>query len=433
MGQRTMKAIRVSELGGPHVLRVEEVPIPKPAQNQVLIEVKSAGVNPVEAQICNGEFGLCNTPFTPGGDTAGIVAAVGEGVTQFKVGDRVYSCYGDAPPQPTGAYGQFMLAETRFVFPLADRLSFSQGAALGVPYFTALRALKYRAKAKAGESILIHGASGAVGIAATQIATALGMTVTGTAGSAEGLALIKLNGATIVSNHKDKDHAENLHKMIGKKGFDVILETNAHKNLALDTELIGQWGRIVAIGGDGATSINARTLLNTEATLTGVQLWKTTSEEWQTMADILAGLIEAGKIAPVIDTEYSLEQASEVSYYCTLINFVLRYFRGKQVYSSAGSSSYSSTLHRCARKDYPQAILKVLVYKRYHREFYWSCLTHVGTKHTQSRCNNTVVENALSKEKKGSTVTRVTDLRFALDLLSRFHFFIRHGATVTDG
>lgn len=76
------------------------------------------------------------------------------------------------------------------------------------------------------------------------------------------------------------------------------------------------------------------------------------------MADILASLIEAGKIAPVIDREYSLEQASEVSYYCT---FVRRYFRGKQVYSSAGSSSCSSTLHRCQRKDYPQDILKVLV------------------------------------------------------------------------
>lgn len=152
----------------------------------------------------------------------------------------------------------------------------------------------HRAKAQAGESILIHGASGAVGIAATQIATALGMTVTGTAGSAEGLALIELNGATSVSNHKDKDHAENLRvstlvvllprrmflpkfewlspeqKIVRKKGFDVILETNAHKNLALDTELIGQWGRIVVIGGDGATSINTRALLNTEATCTGM-------------------------------------------------------------------------------------------------------------------------------------------------------------------
>jgi len=193
-----MKAVYVREFGGPEVLKVEtDVPVPTISETQVLIRVGSAGVNPVDTYIRMGLFAnLPSLPYIPGRDGSGTVEKVGAKVTTTKVGDRVF--FSGA----SGSYAEFVACESHSVFRLADRLSFAQGAALGVPYFTAHRALFIKGKAKAGERVLVHGASGAVGLAACQMARAHGMTVVGTAGTPQGMELVKSNGAHLVFNHR---------------------------------------------------------------------------------------------------------------------------------------------------------------------------------------------------------------------------------------
>jgi NADPH2:quinone reductase len=193
-----MKAIRVSEFGGPEQLKLEEVPTPKPAAGQVLVRVHAAGVNPYDTYMRAGTYAVKpSLPYTPGSDAAGVVEAVGEGVKKVKVGDRVYTA-----STITGAYAEYCLALENQVQPLPAGISFSQGAGIYVPYATAYHALFHEAKARASETVLIHGASGGVGTAAIQIARNIGLTVFGTAGSAKGLDLIKREGRL----HR-RDHA----------------------------------------------------------------------------------------------------------------------------------------------------------------------------------------------------------------------------------
>ena len=159
-----MKTIRVQEPGEPDVMKLEEVADPTPDAGQIVVQVKAAGVNPVDTYIRLGKQGYApKCPYTPGMDAAGIVEAVGAGVTGVAVGDRVY-CAGTL----SGAYAEKVLCEQSQVHRLPERITFQQGAALGVPYGTAYRALFQRAEAQPGETVLIHGASGGVGVAAVQ-------------------------------------------------------------------------------------------------------------------------------------------------------------------------------------------------------------------------------------------------------------------------
>jgi len=153
-----MHAIRVHQFGEPEVLRYEEIPDPTPGPGQVVIKVHAIGVNPVETYIRAGKYGPRQFPYVPGTDAAGTIQAVGSGVTQFKVGDRVYTA-----STLSGAYAQLALADAGKVFPLPPKISFQQGAALGVPAATAYKALFMRGQVKPAETVLIHGATGAWG------------------------------------------------------------------------------------------------------------------------------------------------------------------------------------------------------------------------------------------------------------------------------
>src|SRR5579863_4495548 len=142
-----MKAIRVHEFGGPEVLKLEEVPDPKPAAGQVVVRMRAAGVNPVDAYMRAGTYARKPAlPFTPGTDGAGTIESVGAGVTRFKVGDRVYLA-----GSLSGSYAELSLCDEKLVFPLPAHASFAQGAAMHVPYATAYRALFHRAQARGGE------------------------------------------------------------------------------------------------------------------------------------------------------------------------------------------------------------------------------------------------------------------------------------------
>src|SRR5262245_50182025 len=179
-----MRAIVVKEFGSPEVMKLEDVPDPVPGPGQVLIRVHAVGVNPVETYLRAGTYARKpNLPYIPGSDAGGTVEKVGAGVTAFKAGDRVYT------QGATGGYAQWLVCEEALAHPLPERVSFAQGAALGVPYSTAWRALFMRAKARAGETLLVHGASGGVGIAAVELGRSHGLRVIGTAGTTEGVAL----------------------------------------------------------------------------------------------------------------------------------------------------------------------------------------------------------------------------------------------------
>src|ERR1700693_286643 len=192
-----MRAIRVSQFGGPEVLKLEEVPTPTPAAGQVLVHVRAIGVNPYDTNMRAGTYAVKPPlPYTPGSDAAGVVEAVGSGVTKLKAGDRVYTA-----KTMTGAYAEYTLTLEDQAQKLPANITFDQGAAIWVPYGTAYHALKQEAKGRAGETVLVHGASGGVGSAAVQIARAEGLTVFGTAGTDRGLDLIKREGAHQAFNH----------------------------------------------------------------------------------------------------------------------------------------------------------------------------------------------------------------------------------------
>ena len=185
-----MKAIRIREFGAPEVMRVEDVPDLHPGPGQVVVRVHAAGVNPVETYIRSGIYPKPPVPYTPGADGAGVIAAIGEGVSRVAVGDRVYLA-----GSRSGTYAEQALCSETQVHPLPTQVSYAQGAGVNVPYATAHRALFHRGQAAPGEAVFVHGASGGVGIAAVQLARAAGMTVIGTGGTEQGRRLVAEQGA----------------------------------------------------------------------------------------------------------------------------------------------------------------------------------------------------------------------------------------------
>ena len=301
-----MKAIVVHEFGGPEILKLEDVPTPKPAAGQALVRVHAVGVNPYDTYMRAGTYAVKPPlPYTPGSDGAGVIEAVGPGVTKVKPGDRVY-----VAKTVTGAYAEYALALENQVHPLPEHVTFSQGAGVWVPYATAYHALYHVAQAHASETVLMHGASGGVGIAGTQIARALGLTVFGTASSQKGLDLAKREGAHQVFDHSKAGYLDEIMKATGGGGVGIILEMVAHVNLANDMKLLATNGRIIVIGNRGEITINPRDLMSRRGSIRGFTLWAITPAE---EADIHAGLIaglENETLRPVVAKELPLAEAA---------------------------------------------------------------------------------------------------------------------------
>lgn len=303
-----MKAIRVSEFGAPSVLKFcTDVPIPAPGPKQVLIRVHACGVNPVETYIRAGAYARKpSLPYTPGSDVAGVVEAVGDGVRFLKAGDRVFTISTE-----TGGYAEYTLASEESVHKLPDSLNYKQGAAVGIPYFTAYRALFHKAHAKAGETVLIHGASGGVGVAACQLARAFGLKVLGTAGTPDGMKLVLGNGAHVAFNHREKDYVDKIQDATEGNGVNVIVEMLSNVNLSNDLKLLAFGGRVTIVGCRGSVEINPRDTMAKESSIVGVSLFSATKEERaETAAALFAGM-EAGWLKPVIGPEYSLDKAAQ--------------------------------------------------------------------------------------------------------------------------
>src|SRR5947199_2669291 len=230
-----MKAILVREHGGPEVLQLEELPDPTPNPDQVVVRLKAVGVNPVDVYIRTGAYARKPAlPFIPGSDAGGEVESVGSNVTKYRPGDRVF-IHGTAAEHTHGHYGgayaQKAVCNLDHLYTLPAHVTFGQGAAMGVPYATAYRALFHKAQTRPGETVLIHGATGGVGLAATQIAHAHGVTVLGTGGSDAGLQSVRESGADAVFHHSSAGYLDEIMKATGGRGVDVVLELAAHVNL----------------------------------------------------------------------------------------------------------------------------------------------------------------------------------------------------------
>ena len=300
-----MKAILVREFGGPEVLKLEEVPTPKPAAGQVLVRIHAAGVNPYDTYMRAGTYAVKPPlPYTPGSDGAGLVAVIGDEVKKVKPGDRVYTA-----KTVTGAYAEYALALKEQVHCLPEKISFGQGAGVWVPYGTAYHALYHSAEAHASESVLVHGASGGVGSAAVQMARAMGLTIFGTAGTQKGLNLAKREGAHQVFDHSKPGYQEEILKATGGRGVDIILEMLANVNLATDLKLLATKGRVIIIGNRGEITINPRDLMSRRASARGFTIWALTpAEEAEIHAGLFAGL-ENGTLRPVVEKELPLAEA----------------------------------------------------------------------------------------------------------------------------
>ena len=299
-----MKAIRVHQFGGPEVLSLEEIPTPKPGPGEVLVHVRAAGVNPYDTYMRAGTYAVKPPlPYTPGSDAAGIVEAA-PGVTKVKPGDRAYTA-----TTITGAYAEYALARESQVYALPENISFAQGAGVWVPYGTAYTALHHHGHARPGETLLVHGASGGVGTAAVQFARAEGLTVMGTAGTQRGLELVKKEGAHHVFDHTKAGYAEEIQKVTGGKGINVVLEMLANVNLATDLKLLAQYGRVIVIGNRGEITINPRELMLRRAMVRGFTLWATTEAEAAEIHAAIAAGLENGTLRPIVGKEFPLKDA----------------------------------------------------------------------------------------------------------------------------
>ena len=291
-----MEAIRVHQFGEPEVL-----------PGQVLIRMHAIGVNPVETYIRAGTYSYKPAlPYTPGNDGAGVVEQIGDSVTEFKPGDRVYTA-----GSISGTYAEFALCKTEQVHRLPVNVSFAQGAAMGTPYATAYRGLFQRAGAKPGETVLVHGASGGVGTAAVQLARARGLRVFGTAGSDEGRKLAREQGAHEVFDHRAPDQFEQIMKATGGRGVDVIVELLANVNLGKDLTILAKGGRVVIIGSRGRVEIDPRDAMQRDADLRGMVMPNTPPAELASIHAALVAGLENGTLRPVIGKEFRLAEAAQ--------------------------------------------------------------------------------------------------------------------------
>ncbi len=267
-----------------------------PNADQILVDIKAAGVNPVDAYIRGGQYAnSAALPYTPGFDAAGVIKSVGENIKIYQPGDRIY-----VSGSLTGTYAQETLCSSWHICPLPDNVSFEQGAAIGIPYATAFRALFTKARAVDGETVLVHGASGGVGLAAVQLARQFGLKVLATAGSAEGMDLARKNGAHEVFDHRQPGHGEEILSRLSGSGVDVILEMLANVNLPLDLQLIGKGGRIVVIGCRGEVGINPRQMMGKDSVVMGMLLFNATDEEKNGIYHKIEEGLVKGYLAPVV-------------------------------------------------------------------------------------------------------------------------------------
>jgi NADPH:quinone reductase len=301
-----MKAIRVHSFGEPDVLKLEEIPKPTPGEGQVVVRVRAVGVNPVETYIRGGKYGPVKFPYTPGNDCAGVVDGVGAGVAHVVSGDRVYTSR-----TISGAYAEFALCDAANVHPLPERASFQQGASVGAPGGAAYRGLFQRGSGIAGETVLVHGATGGVGTAAVQLARAAGLIVVATASSDAGRKYVIEQGAHQAVDHDVTKRPDDVKRVTDGRGFDLILEMAAAQNLASDLTALAKGGRVVVIGSRGKIEIDPRETMGKESAILGMTVFGASPAEHRQIYSALTAALESGTFRPVVGLELPLAEAAK--------------------------------------------------------------------------------------------------------------------------
>lgn len=300
-----MKAVRVERFGDPEVMVIRDVDDLVPRSDQVVVEIKAAGVNPVDTYIRAGQYPTHREiPYTPGFDGAGVVKEVGSDVKHYHSGDKVY-----VTGSLSGTYAQQTLCLSHHIFPLPDEISFEQGAAIGVPYATAYRALFTKAKAVDKETVLIHGASGGVGLAALQLAKKANFRIIATAGSPQGLGLIREQGAQHVLDHSQAGHFAEIMRVTEGRGVDVILEMLANANLGEDLKILARCGRVVVIGSRGKVTIDPRDAMSRDTAILGMLLMNISPDERLKICGAIEDGLQNGQLTPVVGRRFVLAEA----------------------------------------------------------------------------------------------------------------------------
>lgn len=303
-----MRAIRLSEHGGPEELRVEEIDRPEPGADELLVEIEAAGVNPVDTYFRDGSYEPVGLPFTPGVDFAGTVAECGDGVEGFDVGDRVYGTgIGNGGFQ--GAYAEYAAVPTDRVVELPDDAAMDEAGGAGVVACTAWRALIDHADLDPAEYCLVHGGSGGVGHMAVQIAAESGAEVITTAGTADARARLEADlGASVALDYESDSLAEEILAATDGAGVETVLDHRLEEYLDLDLEVVRPGGQIISTMGH-IPATNGRPFYNKEVT---IQPLKMDNRERRTdILDPLMRLLERDAVTAVVDSTYALDEAAQ--------------------------------------------------------------------------------------------------------------------------
>ena len=304
-----MKAIVCRELTGFAGLRLEEVPEPRPGPGQIRIRVQACGVNFADSLITRGQYQVQpQPPFSPGFEVAGEVLEAGEGVTGFKVGDRVIAI------TPHGGYAEQVVVNANRCVAMPAAMPWEHGAAFPVVFGTSHVALWHRARLRAGETLVVHGASGGVGLTAVAIGKQLGATVIATASSADKLKVARQHGADHLIDSSHEDVRERIRELTGGRGADVVYDPVGGDLFAASLRSIAFEGRILVIGFAGGTvpQIPANHLLVKNVDVIGLN-WPAYAElNPRVMTESFRTLLQwylEGAVRPYVSAVYRLERA----------------------------------------------------------------------------------------------------------------------------
>lgn len=306
----TMRAIEITEPGGPDVLALSTRPVPKPAAEDILIKVVAAGVNRPDALQRAGAYAPPpDASDLPGLECAGEVVAIGAGVSRWAVGDKVCALL------PGGGYAEYVTTHQDHALPIPAGLSMVEAAALCETFFTVWTNVFERGGLEAGEVFLVHGGSSGIGTTAIQLANAMGARVFATAGNAEKCAKCIELGAELAINYNEEDYVEVVKSATKGRGVDLILDMVGGSYIARNIRALALDGRLAMIAflGGPKAEINFAQVMAKRITITGSTLRPRSVQDKAVIAEALREvvwpLIEAGKIAPVMDSIFPLESA----------------------------------------------------------------------------------------------------------------------------